>query len=70
MAVVGGRRYDALFGGGDAEPFDTMIGFPLEGHATWLPTPVLAVGLHAFADVNTEHPFGGIGVHLRLGRLR
>lgn len=70
VAVVGGTRYRRLFGGDDGEPFDPIIGFPLEANVAWLPTAVLAVGLHAFADVNTEHPFGGIGVHVRVGRLR
>jgi hypothetical protein len=70
VAVTGGRSYDRLFGGGDGTPFGPVIGFPLEGHVGWVPTAFAAVGIHAFADVNTEHPFGGIGVYLRLGRLR
>lgn len=70
MAVVGGRRYQRLFGGGRGEPLDPMIGFPLEGHVSWTPTGVVAIGLHAFANVNTGQPFGGAGVSVRAGRLR
>ena len=70
VAVVGGRRYRQLFGGAHGEPFDPMIGFPLEGHVSWMPASVLAVGLHGFANVNTGQPFGGVGVSVRAGRLR
>lgn len=70
MAVTGGRRYTRLFGGGASERFEPMIGFPIDAHAVWVPLPVVAVGLHAFADVNTEHPFGGVGFIVRAGRLR
>lgn len=70
VAVTGGRSYSRLLGDGDGTSFGPVIGFPLEGHVGWVLTGFAAVGIHAFADVNTEHPFGGIGVYLRLGRLR
>jgi hypothetical protein len=63
-------RYSRLFGGGEAEEFDPMIGFPLEGQLAWTPTGVASVGLHAFANVNTAHPIGGLGLFIRLGSLR
>lgn len=69
LAVTGGTRYTYLFGGGDGTPFDPMIGFPMEVHAAWAPIPFAAVGLHAFANVNTAHPFGGAGLSLRVGRF-
>ena len=59
VAVVGGQRYRKLFGEAHGRPLDPMIGFPLEGHVSWMPTNVLAVGLHGFANVNTGQPFGG-----------
>ncbi len=70
VAVAGGESYGQLFGGEQGEHFDPMIGFPLEGRASWMPTGVLAVGLYGFANVNTGHPFGGIGASVRVGRLR
>lgn len=69
-SVVGGMRYPKLFGGEDGEAFEPMIGFPLEGQVAWTPTGVLSLGLHAFANVNTAHPFGGMGLTLRMGALR
>lgn len=69
-AVVGGKRYPRLFGGGKGEQFDPMIGFPLEGHLAWTPTDVVSLGLYAFANVNTAHPMGGLGLVLRFGSLR
>lgn len=69
-SVVGGMRYPKLFGGGEGETFEPMIGFPLEGQIAWAPTRVLSLGLYAFANVNTAHPFGGMGLTLRLGTFR
>ena len=70
VAVVSGTRYGSLFGRGTGTDLDTMIGFPLEGTITWTPTRVLGVGVRGFANVNTEQPFGGLGVTLHVGRLR
>ena len=70
VSVVGGTRYPRLFGGGTGEPFDPMIGFPLEGHLAWTPAGAVSLGLYAFANVNTAHPLGGLGLLLRLGPLR
>lgn len=69
-AVVGGTKYPELFGGGEGDDFDPMIGFPLEGQIAWTPIPAVALGVHAFANVNTAHPLGGVGLTLRLGAVR
>lgn len=70
VAVVSGTSYGSLFGGGAGENLETMIGFPLEGAITWQPTRVFGLGVRGFANVNTGQPFGGVGVTLRVGRLR
>lgn len=70
VAVVGGMRYGGLFGAGTAEEMDTQMGFPLGGTALWVPAGVVGIGLHGYANVNTGHPFGGLGVVLRVGKLR
>lgn len=70
ISVVGGTGYPRLFGGGRGEAFDPMIGFPVEGQVAWTPVGALSLGLHAFANVNTAQPFGGLGLTLRLGDLR
>lgn len=69
-AVVGGTRYPGFFGGGRGEDFDPMIGFPLEGQIAWTPVRAVALGVYAFANVNTAHPVGGVGLTLRLGDVR
>lgn len=69
VAVVGGTGYPRLFGGGQGQAFDPMIGFPIEGQVAWTPTGVLSLGLYAFANVNTAQPLGGLGLILRLGSL-
>ncbi len=68
-AVTGGTKYSQLLGSTNGEQMETMIGFPLEGHLSWEPTNFLALGLYSFVNVNTEQPFGGLGVTLRIGRL-
>lgn len=70
VSIVGGTRYSHLFGRGEGEHFAPMIGFPLEGHLAWTPTGPVAIGLYAFANINTAHPLGGVGLTLRLGQLR
>lgn len=69
-SVVGGVGYPRLFGGGEGEAFEPMIGFPLEGRVSWAPTDVMALGVYGFANVNTAQPLGGVGLTLRLGHLR
>lgn len=69
-SIVGGVGYPRLFGGGEGEEFEPMIGFPLEGRVSWIPTAVIALDVYAFANVNTAQPLGGIGLTLRLGNLR
>ena len=70
VAVVSGRRYGSLFGQGAGRDLEAMIGFPLEGAVTWVPASMLGIGVRGFANVNTGQPFGGLGVTLRIGRLR
>lgn len=68
-AVVGGTKYPRLFGGGKGRPFEPMLGFPLHGQLSWVPTRVVALDLYALANVNTGHPFGALGLALRVGHL-
>lgn len=70
VAVVSGQRYTTLFGDGPGEDLEPMIGFPLEGAFMWNAARVLALGVRGFANVNTGQPFGGIGVAVRVGRMR
>jgi hypothetical protein len=70
VAVVSGTRYGSLFGAGAGRDMETMIGFPLEGAIAWVPTRTIGIGLRGVANVNTGQPFGGLGVTLRVGRLR
>ena len=70
VAVVGGNGYSNLFGKGTKTPFETTIGFPLRGQISWQPIQFLGVGIKSFFNVNTEQPFGGVGVSLRVGRLQ
>lgn len=69
-AVVGGTRYPRVFGGGEGEDFEPIIGFPLEGQIAWTPVRAVGIGVHAFANVNTAHPVGGVALTLRLGDVR
>lgn len=69
VAVTGGNKYSRLFGGGNTAPMETTLGFPLEGNISWQPTRFVALGLYGFANVNTEHPLGGMGLLFRLGNL-
>lgn len=69
-SIVGGIRYPRFFGGGEGEEFEPMIGFPLEGQVAWTPNKAVALGLLAFANVNTAHPMAALGVVLRLGDLQ
>lgn len=70
VSIVGGTQYSHLFGRDEGEDFEPMIGFPLEGRLAWSPPGPVAFGLYAFANVNTAHPLGGLGLTLHLGRLR
>lgn len=69
-AVTGGTKYPGLFGSGEGTPMETMLGFPLEANLSWQPTGFVALGLYSFANVNTEHPFGGIGISVRVGNIQ
>ncbi|WP_372638486.1 hypothetical protein [Fodinibius sp.] len=68
-AVIGGEKYPGLFGRGNSSPMETMLGFPLEAVVSWQPVNVVALGLYGFANVNTEHPIGGMGLSFRIGDL-
>ena len=69
VAVTAGDRYTRVVGGSVKSDFEPTIGFPVEGHASIANTRGLAIGLYAFANVNTWQPFGGIGIAVRMGRL-
>jgi hypothetical protein len=68
-AITGGTKYPGLFGSGKGTPMETMMGFPLEANLSWQPTGFVALGIYSFANVNTEHPFGGMGLTVRVGNL-
>lgn len=69
-AVTGGTKYSGLFGSGEGIPMETMLGFPLEANLFWQPTNFVGLGVYSFANVNTEHPFGGMGLSVRVGNLQ
>lgn len=70
MAVVGGNGYSDLFGKGTRTPLETTIGFPLRGQISWRPINFFGIGMNSFFNVNTEQPFGGIGVSLSVGKFQ
>lgn len=68
-SVIGGKSYSRLFGSENSTKIETTMGFPLEGRVSWEPTGFVALGVYSFANVNTEQPFGGIGLSIRLGNF-
>lgn len=69
VAVIGGTGYSDLFGDKTEMPIETTIGFPIEGQVSWEFTSFLALGIYSFANINTEQPFGGLGLAVRLGQF-
>lgn len=69
FSVLGGTSYSSLIETSKQESFGPVIGFPLEGSVFWNPIRVAGIGLSAFANVNTEQPFGGIGLNIRIGHF-
>lgn len=69
ISVLGGTSYNSLFETDAWTKIDPVIGLPLEASFFWHPVNFLGVGMNAFANVNTEQPFGGIGVTLGIGRF-
>ncbi len=69
VAVIGGEGYSDLFGRGTKTSIETTIGFPLRGQISWQPVRFLGLGINSFFNVNTEQPFGGIGVSVKVGKL-
>lgn len=67
VSVLGGTSYSSLFETDKSEEINPVIGFPLIASAYWHPVQFVDIGLHAFANVNTEQPFGGLGITLRAG---
>lgn len=70
VAVVGGNGYSDLFGRGTKTSIETSIGFPLRGQISWQPMQFFGFGINSFLNVNTEQPFGGIGVSVRVGKFQ
>lgn len=70
VAVVGGDGYSDLFGRGTKNSIETSIGFPLRGAISWQPMPFFAFGINSFLNVNTEQPFGGIGISVKVGKFQ
>lgn len=69
-AVIAGEQYPELFGGESEGTMEPMLAFPLEGQLSWPVNNILALGIYAFLNVNTNQPFGGIGLTVRLGKLK
>ena len=78
LGLAGGVRRGALLEASpeafepnvyEKEPFVT-IGMPLEAQVTWTPFSFLDLGLHLSGNLNGTSPFGGVGTHLLIGRLR
>ncbi len=70
VAVIGGKKYPGFFGGTSPEQVEPMIAFPLGGEIAWLATRYVAAVLHGFINVNTNQPIGGIGISLRIGKVK
>ncbi|PAU94509.1 hypothetical protein CK503_06855 [Aliifodinibius salipaludis] len=70
VAVIGGNGYSDLFGRGTKTSIETTIGFPLRGQISWQPVRFFALGINSFLNVNTEQPFGGIGISVRIGKFQ
>lgn len=70
VAVIGGDGYSDLFGRGTKTSIETSIGFPLRGQISWQPVRFFAFGINSFLNVNTEQPFGGIGVSVKIGKFQ
>lgn len=69
-SVIGGKSYSRLFKRQDETTMETnTLGFPLEGQVSWEPVNFVALGVYSFVNVNTEQPFGGIGLSIRLGNF-
>lgn len=66
VGVIGGRGYSHLFAVGEEEPFETMIGFPLDARITWKPVRHAGIGFYSFANINTVQPIGGLALLLQL----
>ncbi len=69
FSVLGGTSYSSLFETTQQESFGPVIGFPLEGSVFWHPIRLVGFGVNVFANVNTEQPFGGIGINFRIGHF-
>lgn len=68
-SVIGGIGYTDLFGRGTESDLESSMGFPVEGRFSWQPIRFLSIGIYSFLNVNTEQPFGGMGVNLQVGKL-
>ncbi len=69
-AIIAGEQYPNLFGGESEGAMDPMLAFPLEGELSWPVNDMLALGIYALMNVNTNQPFGGLGLTVRLGKIK
>ncbi len=68
VAIVDGHRCANFF---DAcEEISATIGLPLALDVAWIGLGFLGLGIHGFANINSEQSFGGIGLTVQLGKLR
>jgi hypothetical protein len=78
LGLAGGRRRGALLEPSPAafepnvyeEKSFVTVGVPLEVQVTWTPFSFLGIGIHLSGNLNVVGPFGGMGTHLLIGRLR
>mgnify|MGYP006293390753 CR=1 FL=1 len=70
VAIISGKTYSGIFGGEPSEQMESMIAFPLRGEIAWVSNRFIAPVLFGVLNVNTNQPFGGIGIALRLGKMR
>ena len=63
-AIAAGVAYTTV----SMQDTDTRIfGVPVVAEAGYRPTPVLGIGIQAFANLNKQRVFGGVVVFLQLG---
>ncbi|MBD3276418.1 MAG: hypothetical protein GF372_13970 [Candidatus Marinimicrobia bacterium] len=70
VAIISGKTYSGIFGGEPSEQMESMIAFPLRGEVGWISNRFIAPVLFGVVNVNTNQPFGAIGIALRLGKMR
>lgn len=65
-AIAAGLAHTAVACGSGIDNC-TTVGVPVVAEAAFRPTPVLGIGIQAFANLNKQRVFGGVVVFLQLG---